>query len=260
MSPLAHNRQELRDRLVPTNDETLVRTIRNLLLNVDDPVPMIPLTRPKPTTTIDDSIDTPARDTLAAAREATASIHAQTKECSMKNDKVFTKEAPKRKEADATMNQWNCDFSISSNDSSSKLSAKSEPPKDSQKNEKTTSNDTPERKMSGHEMPVGGKFQSNILQNDSHKHCEVATEIIQMGDPPQVIQHVVEKEDHELKMDVDVSPLQMQQVNASESSSTSSGSSDDDSLSTSSSDSSSETKSSSSSSSSSTSSSSSMSS
>ena len=47
--------QELHDRLVPTNDKSLVRTIRSLLLNVDDSVPMIPLTRQKPVAGADDA-------------------------------------------------------------------------------------------------------------------------------------------------------------------------------------------------------------
>ena len=39
--------QELRDRQVPT-DESIVRTIRNLLLNTNDSLPTIPLSRPNP--------------------------------------------------------------------------------------------------------------------------------------------------------------------------------------------------------------------
>lgn len=101
--------QELRDRLVPANEESLVRTIRNLLLNVDDAAPSISLTRPKPT-----------MDVRNANLPSTSKV-----------DKVIPKEtvrglatsnnsnkAPEEgaETADAA-NEWNCNFSTSNSKS-----------------------------------------------------------------------------------------------------------------------------------------------
>ena len=102
--------KELRDRFVPSNDESLVRTIRNLLLNIDDTVPMIPLTRPKPTTNVRNFKSATGRNHDEAMSNQSARDPAI--------DESSTKEPKEKCEAAANTNQWNCDFSCGSSDSS----------------------------------------------------------------------------------------------------------------------------------------------
>lgn len=102
--------KELRDRFVPSNDESLVRTIRNLLLNIDDTVPMIPLTRSKPTTDVRNFKSATGTNHEEAMSNQTARDPAI--------DESSTKEPKEKCEAAANTNQWNCDFSCGSSDSS----------------------------------------------------------------------------------------------------------------------------------------------
>jgi hypothetical protein len=102
--------QELRDRLVPANDESLVRTIRNLLLNVDDAAPIIPLTRAKPTIDVRNAnLSSTSKEDKVVPTETGRGLAA-----SDNSDKAPEEGA---ETANAT-NEWNCDFSTSDSDAS----------------------------------------------------------------------------------------------------------------------------------------------
>ncbi len=73
---------------MPTNDDSLVRTIRNLLLNVDDCAPSIPLSRPKPV--IDVSYAALGRNTAAGNEEAVAIDEARVGESTENNISAAT--------------------------------------------------------------------------------------------------------------------------------------------------------------------------
>jgi hypothetical protein len=75
--------QELRDRLVPTNDESLVRMIRNLLLNVEDTVPSITLAVPVNAEVAAEGEAVPGRKESGTKKDGIA----QAKETQEKSDK-----------------------------------------------------------------------------------------------------------------------------------------------------------------------------
>ena len=86
--------QELRDRQVPT-DESLVRTIRSLLLNTNDSLPTIPLSRPKPhVANVSNTMNASDREAREAEKEKGGETMppAQTKQVSSKQ--VPKKSAP----------------------------------------------------------------------------------------------------------------------------------------------------------------------
>ncbi len=105
------DRQDLRLRLVPTNDDSLVRTIRNLLLNVDDCAPSIPLVRPKPV--IEVAYTASGRHTAVGNEEAVVI------------DEVHVGESTENFISAATAKQWegdsNCESSITSSRMATKL-------------------------------------------------------------------------------------------------------------------------------------------
>ena len=86
--------QELRHRQVPT-DESIVRTIRNLLLNTNDSLPTIPLSRPKPhVANVSNTMNASDREAREAEKEKGGETMppAQTKQVSSKQ--VPKKSAP----------------------------------------------------------------------------------------------------------------------------------------------------------------------
>lgn len=105
-STLSFDRQDLRLRLVPTNDDSLVRTIRNLLLNVEDSTTSIPLSRPKQVINVSNSA--PGNITAVVANEVTNTI-----------DEACVGELTENHNSGATTKQWECDSSSSSSSSSS---------------------------------------------------------------------------------------------------------------------------------------------
>jgi len=105
--------QELRNRLVPTNDESLVRTIRSLLLNVDDS-PMIPLSQPKCMVNTDGKKDLPEKDAAVADEETLAR---------QSNSGPSTKERPSQQlSGKPAATAWTCEFSSSGSSSDSSVS------------------------------------------------------------------------------------------------------------------------------------------
>ena len=150
--------KEIRDRFVPSNDESLVRTIRNLLLNIDDTVPMIPLTRPKPKTNVRNFKSATGRNHEEAMSNQSARDPAI--------DESSTKEPKEKCEAAANTNQWNCDFSCGSSDSSvSRMEV--ELPKDSAA--RTTYPDFTSKKITACDQS-----QPTIIRDGSSRYTEDA--------------------------------------------------------------------------------------
>ena len=120
--------QELRDRQVPT-DESIVRTIRSLLLNTNDSLPTIPLSRPKPhVANVSNTMNASDREAREAEKEKGGETMppAQTKQVSSKQ--VPKKSAPVAK--GFTLQQGEDSSSEEDDESSdSHMEKETEPPK-----------------------------------------------------------------------------------------------------------------------------------
>jgi hypothetical protein len=203
---------------VPSNDESLVRTIRNLLLNVDDTAPMIPLTRPKPTTDVRNFKSATGRNHMAANEEAIQTARGPA------INESSTKEPKEKYEAGATTNKWNCDFSRGSSDSSSVSRMEVELPKD---NAAGTSNPD----FTNKESTACDQSQPTILRDGSSKCTEDSRGVVVTKSPFQ------NPEDTPGNKNCALPPTSILQRSALATSNTSSSSSDDGSVSSSSSDS-----------------------
>ena len=209
--------QELRDRQVPT-DESLVRTIRSLLLNTNDSLPTIPLSRPKPhVANVSNTMNASDREAREAEKEKGGETMppAQTKQVSSKQ--VPKKSAPVAK-----------GFTLQEGEDSSSE-------EDDESSDSHTETETePPKKIAIPNVPKqNNKPVSDLLQPER--------QVKQKVKPPAEKERVVEKRDDDVVQKKDPT---------SQTSSSSSSSSDDDSASSSSSGSSSSGSSSSSSSSS----------
>ena len=211
--------QELRDRQVPT-DESLVRTIRSLLLNTNDSLPTIPLSRPKPhVANVSNTMNASDREAREAEKEKGGETMppAQTKQVSSKQ--VPKKSAPVAK--GFTLQEGEDSSSEEDDESSdSHMETETEPPK------KIAIPNVPKQ----NNKPV-----SDLLQPER--------QVKQKVKPPAEKERVVEKRDDDVVQKKDPQELKRD----SQTSSSSSSSSDDDSVSSSSSGSSSSSDSSSSS-------------
>jgi hypothetical protein len=88
----------------------LVRTIRNLLLNVDDAAPIIPLTRAKPTIDVRNAnLSSTSKEDMVVPTETGRGLATSDNSNKAPEEGAMT--------ANAT-NEWNCDFSTSDSDAS----------------------------------------------------------------------------------------------------------------------------------------------
>lgn len=215
---------------MPANDESLVRTIRNLLLNVDDATPMIALTRPKPTIDVRNvKSSTDRNHKMAADEEAMSNESARDPVV----DESSTKEPKEENDTATTTNQWTCDFSSSSSDSSSVSRMEAELSKDDVSNLDFTNNT----------ISFGDLLQPTIHRDGPFKCIEESKGVVEK-------ELTSQNQDDTLGMQSYAPPpTSMLEKSTSIASSNSSSSSDDNSVSSSSSNSSSDATSSSSSSS-----------
>lgn len=210
--------QELRDRQVPT-DESIVRTIRNLLLNTNDSLPTIPLSRPNPhVANVSNTMNASDLETREAEKEGGGETMPPAKTKQVSSKQVPKKSAPVAK--GFTLQEGE-DSSSEENDESSDshMETETEPPKKiaipnvpKQNNKPVSDLLQPERQVKQKEKPPAEKERVVQKRDDA----------VQKKDPPE-------------------------QKSTSQTSSSSSSSSDDDSVSSSSSGSSSSSDSSSSS-------------
>ena len=100
--------QDLRERLVPTNDESLVKMIRSLLLNADDNMPAIPLNIPKP-------VASNGRRTKELAPKDTSGAPQEEEMNALVSNR--RREPPEKMGETIPLNQWNCESSSDDDDS-----------------------------------------------------------------------------------------------------------------------------------------------
>lgn len=206
--------QELRDRQVPT-DESIVRTIRNMLLNTNDSLPTIPLSRPNPrVANVSNTMNASDRKARAEKEERGGTTPAQTKQ-------VSSKQVPKKSVVPAAKG-----FTLQKGEDSS-----SEEEEESSDAHMETETEPPKKIAIPNVPKQNNKPASNLLQPER--------QVKQKEKPPAEKERVVQKRDDVVQ--------KKDPPDTSQTSSSSSSSSDDDSVSSSSSGSSSSSDSSSSS-------------
>jgi hypothetical protein len=169
-STLSFDRQDLRLRLVPTNDDSLVRTIRNLLLNVEDSTTSIPLSRPKRVINVSDS--------------APGNITAVANEVTNAMDEACVGELTENHNSGATTKQWECDSSSSSscesrsNESSSASRMASKLLKSNCDEDETDGKRFAKRSLD--------RDSTTVEQSQSMKPRHIPlTDVVMNGDPPE---------------------------------------------------------------------------